>query len=122
MARYRALGPLFLGRLGLIQPGEEFKSDLPPGRNWEPVDDEARAKVTEYRTTNAKTLAVSDRLDPAPRNMAAVDIPTDWRCGHWLKRRALAVKLGAPGTVKEEDANSFIEAELERRAQKAKAA
>ena len=32
MPKYRALGPLYIKRL--IVAGEEFESDLSPGRNW----------------------------------------------------------------------------------------
>ena len=114
MPRYRALGKLYVRRL--IEPGEEFESDLPPGRNWEPLDDEARAAVEEYRATKGKVLAISDRLNPSPPATAAVDIPADWRSLSGPKRRFLAQKLGAMSNVKETDANSFIESELERRA------
>jgi hypothetical protein len=64
MPRYRALGPLYLRKL--VEPGEEFESDLPPGRNWEPLDDEARAAVAKYRTENAKVLSIADRRSKSP--------------------------------------------------------
>lgn len=117
MARYRALAPLFVRQL--VAAGEEFESELPPGRNWEPLDDEARAAVEEYRTKNATVLSIAEKLDPNPRAPAAVDIPADWPGLSGPKRRALAKKLGAQANVTEADANSFIEAELERRGQKA---
>ena len=116
MPRYRALGPLFLRKL--IAPGEEFESDLPPGRNWEPMDDEARTAVEQFRATNGKVLEIADRLNPRARDPAAVDIPADWRELSGPKRRFLAQKLGAQSNVREADANSYIEAELERRANK----
>lgn len=117
MARYRALSRLYLRRL--ISPGEEFESDLRPSRNWEPLDDDARAAVEQFRTGAGEVLKIADRLDPAPRPTAAVEIPADWRALSGPKRRFLAQKLGAQSNVKESDANSFIEAELERRAHKA---
>ena len=117
MARYRALGPLYLRKL--VVAGEEFDSDLPPGRNWEPLDDEARAAVEKYRGANAKVLSIAEKLDPKPRDPAAIVIPTDWREASGQKRRALAMRLGAQSNVTVADANSFIEAELERRGQKA---
>jgi hypothetical protein len=116
MPRYRALGPLYLRRL--IVAGEEFESELPPGRNWEPLDDEAREAVAKYRTDNAKVLSIADRLDPPKRDSAAVEIPADWKSLSGPKRRALAMKCGAQSNVREKDADSFIEAELDRRGQK----
>jgi hypothetical protein len=117
MARYRALGPLYLRRL--IVAGEEFESELPPGRNWEPLDEEARAAVAKYRSGNARVLSVVERLEPTPSAFAAVQIPDDWRELSAQRRRWLAQKLGAQSNVKAADANTYIEAELERRAQKA---
>jgi hypothetical protein len=117
MPRYRALGPLYLRKL--IAPGEEFDSDLQPGRNWEPLDDEARAAVEKYRGQNAEVIEIADRIDPRLADKATVDIPADWRELSGPKRRGLAKRLGAQANVKEADANSFIEAELERRGQKA---
>jgi len=117
MAKYRALGPLFLRRL--VETGEEFESDLQPGRNWHPLDDEAKAAVDKYRGANGKVLAIAERLDPKAREPAAVEIPADWGGLSGPKRRSLAQKLGAQSNVKEANANSFIEAELERRGQKA---
>lgn len=120
MPRYRALNPLFIRRL--IAAGEEFESDLPPGRNWEPMDDEARAEVAKYQGKNAKVLKIAEQIDPRPRDMAAVDIPAGWHDASGQKRRALAMQLGAQGTVKVIEADSFIEAELARRSQKSNAA
>jgi hypothetical protein len=116
MPRYRALARLYVRKL--ITAGEEFESDLPPGRNWEPLDDEARAAVEHFRETNGKVLEIADRLNPSPRAPAAVEIPDDWRTLSGPKRRFLAQKLGAQSNVKEADANSYIESELERRAHK----
>lgn len=114
MPRYRALGKLYLRKL--IEPGEEFESDLPPGRNWEPLDDEAREAVDHFRATSGKVLEIADRLNPTRPPPSSVDIPEDWRSLSGPKRRFLAQKLGAQTNVKEADANSYIESELERRA------
>ena len=120
MARYRALAPLFLRRL--IEAGEEFDSELQPGRNWEPLDDEARAAVEKYRGAKAGILEIAERRDPKPRDAKTIAIPADWQDLSGQKRRALAMRLGAQANVTANDANSFIEAELERRGQKTKAA
>lgn len=117
MAEYRALGKLFIRKL--IEPGERFTSDLPPGRNWEPLDDEAKAAVAKFRAEKGSVTDLASRLDPKPRDMGAVQIPENWQELTGAKRRGLAMKLGAPGTVTKDDANSFITAELERRAHKA---
>lgn len=116
MARYRARAALFIRRL--IDAGEEFESDLPPGRNWEPIDDDAKAAVEKYRADRGQVLALYDRLDPKPRDKATVEIPADWKTLSGPKRRSLAQRLGAQSTVTEADANSFIAAELEIRGQK----
>lgn len=116
MARYRALSPLYIRRL--LAAGEEFESDLPPSRNWEPLDDEAKAAVEKFRSEKGAVLSITDRLDPRPRSTAAVNIPADWRTLSGPKRRGLARALGAMSNVTEADANSFIEAELIRRGQK----
>jgi hypothetical protein len=117
MPRYRALGPLYLRRL--IVAGEEFESELPPGRNWEPLDEEARAAVAKYRSENAKVLSVANRIEPVVPASVTVLIPDDWRDLSAQKRRWLAQKLGAQSNVKAADANTYIEAEIERRKQKA---
>lgn len=115
--RYRAKAPVFVRQL--IAAGEEFESKLPPGRNWEPLNAEAEAAVAKFRDKNANVLAIVDRLDPPPRDYSAVRIPEDWQHMSSAKRRGLARKLGAQANVRAEDANSFIEAELERRAHRA---
>lgn len=116
MPRYRALGPLYLRRL--IVAGEEFESDLPPGRNWQPLDAEAEAAVEQYRAEKGQVLEIADRLNPRVTDKQAVEIPAEWQGLSWPKRRVLAMQLGAQSNVKSADANSFITAELERRAQK----
>lgn len=119
MPKYRAANALFLG-IQYIEPGEEFVSDLPPGRNWEPLDAAAMAACAERDGSrgeiNAKAAAFDRKVEAG-----AVDIPEDWRELHHTKRRSIAQKLGAPGTVNTENADSFIQAELERRAHRAAA-
>lgn len=44
MARYRAKAPLQFGARR-IAAGETFSSDATPGRNWQPLDDEATERV-----------------------------------------------------------------------------
>lgn len=106
MPRYRAKASLFTDRL--ITPGEEFTSDATPGRNWEPLDDEAKAKVAAL-----KRPAVQPALAPAA---PLTPIPDDWR--EWSAKRqiALAQKLGAPakGTTGQ-GAKDWIEREIANR-------
>ncbi len=106
MARYRAKASLFTDRL--IPPGEEFTSDATPGRNWEPLDDEAKAKVVAM-----KRPAPPAGLEPAAPLIA---IPDDWSEWSGKKQIALAHKLGAPakGTTAEV-ARQFIEREIANR-------
>jgi hypothetical protein len=87
MARYRAKGMIYIDRL--FTAGEEFSSDLVPGRNWEPLDDEAKAKVSALKLTPEPPSII-----PAPKPMSA--IPDDWRDLSPKKQIALAHKLGAP--------------------------
>lgn len=117
MAKYRALGSLYLRKL--IKAGEEFESDLQPSRNWDPLDDEARAAVDKYKAERGKLLSIQDKLDPRPADKSAVEIPKNWKHLAIEKRRAIALQLGAQSNVNKDDADSFIEAEVERRGQKA---
>lgn len=107
MARYRAKGMIYIDRL--IMPGEEFSSDLVPGRHWEPLDDEAKAKVG-----TAKLAPEPPPIIPAPKPMMA--IPEDWRDLSGKKQIALAQKLGAPakGTTTQ-IAVDWIEREIAQR-------
>lgn len=106
MARYRAKAGLFTDRL--IPPGEEFTSDATPGRNWEPLDDEAKAKVVALRKVPAPA-----GIEPAKPLLA---IPDDWSEMSGKKQIALAHKLGAPakGTTAEL-ARQYIEREIANR-------
>lgn len=119
MAKYRALGLIY--NKGLIQPGQEFESDLPPGRNWEPLDDAAKAAVAKINAEKGPQRAALARMDNVRPANDAIEIPADWQNFSKSQIRGLAMKLGAPGTVSAANAETFITAELERRAQKAAA-
>lgn len=125
MARYRAKSYLFIGG-SYITPGTRFESKLVPGKNWEPLDDDAREAVGKREAEVARqrpevigvsrpdgTLRLSafDRMQPA-----ATEIPADWSSLSQSKRRALAMKLGAPRQIKVPDADAMIEREVARRA------
>lgn len=106
MAWYRAKGHLFVdGRL--IEPGEEFESELSPGRNWEPLD--------AAEADDGDGDEEFEREEPR-RNVGPVPIPEDWEHMPGFWRRGLAMRLGAPNTIKLVEANDFILAEIERRA------
>lgn len=117
MARYRALQPVYIRKL--IAAGEEFEDDGIPGRNWEPLDAEARAAVKKFKEANKPLLSVVDRIDPKRPDKAAIEIPVNWPELSAKKRRAIAIRLGAQTTITADEANGFIEAELERRTQSA---
>jgi hypothetical protein len=109
MALYRAKALLFVDRL--VSPGEEFASDLPPGINWEPMDDAARGAVAARFPQGAP--AVSQPGGNAP---AMTAIPPNWRELPKPQILALARKLGAPakGTgIKQ--AEQHIEREIAQR-------
>jgi hypothetical protein len=116
MPRYRALRPLFIRTL--IVPGEEFESDLPPGRAWEPLDDAAREAVEKHRAGQGKVIDIVERLDPKRAEASTVQIPETWRDLHASARRNIAQRLGAQSNVKVADADTYIEAELARRSNK----
>lgn len=89
MPRYRAKHPLYLD-LRYIEVGEAFESDLDPGKNWEPLDDAARA-------ASAKRFPSGPPVDekniiPGPR----LDLPENWRDLPTPQIIALARKFGAP--------------------------
>lgn len=112
MARYRARNLIFI-ESALYQIGEEFESDLAPGRNWEPIDEEAKAKVA---AANLPPMAqmVGEHRTPL------TEIPADWRTMKGLDLINLARKLGLkPGKV--EDARAKIEHELATRLEAAAA-
>lgn len=108
MGLYRAKSRLFLGRL--VEVGEEFSSDDVPGRNWEPLDDEAKAAVADR--FGAAEAPQETKFTGKP----LVDIPADWKEFSKPKLLALAHKLGAPakGTGAEQ-AKEWIEREIVQR-------
>lgn len=114
-AKYRALQALYIDRL--IQPGEEFESELHAGRNWEPLNDAARKACADRDAKRGMVNAVAAKLDPQIPSIKSVEISDDWKLLSKNARRQLAIKLGAPNTVKASEADGFIEAELERRGQ-----
>lgn len=109
MARYRAKSLLYVDRL--VTAGEEFVSSLPPGSNWEPIDDEARASV-EARFPSGVPKVVKPG-GAAPSMMA---IPDNWRDLTTPEVLALAHQLGAParGTNRKQ-AEKHIEREIAQR-------
>lgn len=48
--------------------------------------------------------------------VSLAEIPDDWPDLPSAKRRGLAIKLGAPNTIKVVDVDAFIQAELDKRA------
>lgn len=112
MARYRAKHPIFIGS-ALYEAGQEFESDLDPGQNWEPLDDEARAKVAN-RPVKPTTPPVG------LHTTQLTDIPADWREMKGLDLINLARKLGMTGG-KRDDAVKWIEKEVANRAMSAAA-
>lgn len=104
MARYRAKTPQFIG-VYYYQTGEVFESDLPPGRNWEPLDAKARAAVAKR-----DGLAEATKAEPEHKpDDAEVSIPDDWLEGSKVQVIALAKKLGAPNTSNFTKAVAWIE-------------
>lgn len=110
MARYRAKHPIFIGA-SLYQVGEEFESDLPPGRNWEPLDDEAKAAVAKANHKPEPKL-------PGQHNTPLVEIPENWTSLKGFDLINLAKKLGLPKNGKADDARALIEKELAARSLK----
>jgi hypothetical protein len=103
MARYRAKAMLFLDRL--IVAGEEFESDATPGRNWEPLDDEAKAAIA------AMAFEPEPRL-PGSHDGKPIDIPENWRTMYKVDIVRLARRLGAPNGIKAPEAVARIEREV----------
>lgn len=106
MPRYRAKAAVYIDRL--ILPGEEFSSDMTPGRAWEPLDAEAKAKVAALKPVEASSIV------PPAKPMAA--IPENWREMSKHKLIALSRKLGAPASgVTVQSATDWIEREVAQR-------
>lgn len=106
MARYRANNLLFLDRL--IMVGEEFDSELTPGRNWEPLDEEAKAR-------KAAIQFPPEPKPPGSHDMNLVEIPENWRDLKGFDLLNLAKKLGM-GRGNKDDAIKKIENEVAARA------
>lgn len=107
MARYRAKqNPIYLD-LRLVAVGEEFESDLPPGQNWEPLDDAAKRAVAKQFPSGVPPKA---KL-PGTHDTPAADLPANWRELAWPQQRAIAIKLGAPRNANREAALAVIERE-----------
>lgn len=88
MARYRLLGPTFIGG-SMRQAGEIVEYDGTPGSTLQAIDQNSK-----------------------------VDIPEDWRTQNGLQRMALARQLGAPKSrISAEQADAVIAAEVESRSQ-----
>lgn len=104
MAQYVARNLLFVDSR-LIEIGEAFESDLPPGRNWEPVDDEARAAVA------ARKLPPQPKI-PGEHGTPLIEIPPEWRSLDKVDTVRLARRLGAPNGTKYPAAVEMIEREL----------
>lgn len=121
MPRYRAKNLLFIDGDRLVFPGEEFTSDIEPGKNWEPLDAQASKAVAAMLAARGAAIEKAESTGIGQRNdhAASIEIPADWPSLSKPKRRALAMKIGAQPTCTAVEADSFIEAELGRRAQRA---
>lgn len=119
MPLYRAKALLFIDGDRLIYPGDEFQSDIEPGKNWEPLDAAASKAVAAMlaKRGGAIKAAEASGIDQRNPHAASIQIPDDWHALSKPKRRALAMKIGALPTCTVVEADSFIEAELGRRAQ-----
>jgi hypothetical protein len=125
---------------GLQPPPPPVDVQLTPDQQTE-VDedqkarDDAKALVEKFdkeerdrqdyldKVAAARTLLTSPRPQPEPvpardtptQNAGPVDIPAGWRDLSVAKRRALAIRLGAPNTVTADDADTKIENEAKAR-------
>jgi len=114
MAKYSAKAALFIGRR-LIEPGETFDSDLPPGKNWRPLDAAARAAVDRRDgkgPADDRRMTISDAR-PAAQD---ADIPEGWEDLPSDDIVKLSRALGAPKNNNATQARGFIEKEVARRA------
>jgi hypothetical protein len=112
MARYRAQAALYMGRGVTIKPGETFTSDATPGRNWQPLDDVAKAAV-DAAFPNGKPLVKELGV--------LVPIPDNWAAMHWTQRASIAKQIAGElkvpdGKTEAQAADDIIKAELARRA------
>lgn len=78
-----------------------------------------RPKEVEMWAVDADHAALADpkrwTFDPPDGSAGAVEIPADWADLPNSKRRGLAIKLGAPNTIKVTEVNAFIEGVIEER-------
>lgn len=118
MPLYVAKNWLFVGRRE-IEPGETFESELPPGRNWEPIDDEAKARCEQRDRERAALYAKQAKIDQAPTAPEAIPIPADWLELRPEKVVNLARRLGASGKCNHTQAVAWIEKVLAARAEQA---
>lgn len=107
IARYAASGGgVLIGSL-FYAPGEEFESDLPPGRSWRPLNDEALARCVARDEERSALYAEQAGVDvPVPD---AVMIPPDWMELRGEKIVNLARRLGASGKCNVTQAIGHIE-------------
>lgn len=87
-----------------------------------------KREETEYEERVAAARSLLATPAPVPESQSRpvvstppgkVDIPNDWRDQNTQKRRMIAMRLGAPNTVKADEADKMIEAEMSRRQQDA---
>lgn len=118
--KYRAIAALFVdGRP--IAPDEEFASASVPGRNWEPIDKEAKAAVSAHFASVPEQSAFAKSVLAEPAILGGTEIPVDWRGLHHMTRikiaRALAGAIEVPdGKTETQVADEIIAAEMENRA------
>lgn len=109
MATYCAMAKLFIGAQ-LIAPGEVFESDLPPGRNWKPVDDAARAACKARDKERGQMYAEQNKYEPPTRHaLDAIVIPSDWLEKSAKDVITLARRLGAAANCNYAQAIAQIE-------------
>lgn len=86
---------------------------------WD-IGAEGGPKLVEMWAVDADEAVKNDperwTFTPPEGSAGATPIPDDWADMTNSKRRGLAIKLGAPNTIKVTEVDDFIEAEIERRA------
>jgi hypothetical protein len=133
MARYRAKANLFVKRL--IVEGEAFVSDAVPGKNWEPLDDEAHAAVAARfgkpvpvpkptpeaevvkpalePTTELRATPVAEPAPVAePMAQEGATLAANWRSLHWTKQVEMAIALIGPFTVPDGKTQAMVAREM----------
>jgi hypothetical protein len=90
MAEYEAGALIFDEHSRLIEVGERFRSDRVPGKNWLPVDDEAKAAVDARFGKNGPVVT---SLERQPATSLVAEIPDDWRDLHHLRRVQIAKQI-----------------------------